>query len=359
MTGAATYAWAGSTSDVRALEKASSATDRIAACWYTPSGSSGASYTIDVNFTDGKSHQLAVYVLDWDNLGPRAETIQVMDAVSGSVLDTESASSFRNGEYLIWTVQGHVQINVINRVPGSNAVVSGLFFDPVPTTLTTTSGTTATTGTTTTTGTAGTTGTSAALPAAAVLVGSDVATQGSWKGVYGADGYNTAGDTMNYPSYATVTFTGAMTYTWAGSTTDVRAVQKAAAATDRLAACWYTPTLAAGSSYTIDVNITDGNAHELAMYMVDWDNYGPRAETVQVTDAVSGAVLNTDSVSAFRAGGYLVWIVQGHVKVTVTNNVAGSNAVVSGLFFDPAGTMQATSGASTAGSAQFTSLGGN
>jgi hypothetical protein len=31
-----------------------------------------------------------------------------------------------------------------------------------------------------------------------------------------------------------------------------------------------------------------------------------------------------------------VWKLSGHVLIQVTNNVAGSNAVISGLFFSPA-----------------------
>jgi len=329
--GSLAYTWTASTTDVCALQKAASSTDRLAACWYTPTLASGASYTIDVNLTDGNSHQIGFYLLDWDGYGPRAETVQLTDASSGAVLDTEPVSSFQAGGYLIWTVRGHVKINVINNVPGTNAVASGLFFDPAGTTQPVPAGTT-------TGSSGGGSGSSGAVASSATFVESDIATHGSWKGVYGADGFSLAGDATSYPSYATVTNIGSLEYAWAASTSDVYALQKAASSTDRLAACWYTPTLTVGANYTIDVNLTDGNSHQIGFYVLDWDGYGPRGETVQLTDATSGAVLDTEAVSSFQAGRYLIWTVRGHVKINVTNNVAGTNAVASGLFFDPAGT---------------------
>ena len=44
------------------------------------------------------------------------------------------------------------------------------------------------------------------------------------------------------PSYATLGITGASTYTWATSTTDLRALQNAAN-TGRIAAAWYSEHL--------------------------------------------------------------------------------------------------------------------
>jgi len=67
--------------------------------------------------TDTNTHQVALYVLDWDRQG-RAETITVTNYSSGSVLDTRSipntnsssltytnttSTNFGNGTYLIGT----------------------------------------------------------------------------------------------------------------------------------------------------------------------------------------------------------------------------------------------------------------
>ena len=40
-------------------------------------------------------------------------------------------------------------------------------------------------------------------------------------------------------------------------------------------------------------------------------------------------------VSSFGSGTYLDWKVSGHIIITISN-LAGANAVVSGLFLDPA-----------------------
>src|SRR5207237_1764865 len=114
------YAWAPSTADARGLRKASAPTDRIAACWY-----SFASMSLDLNFTDSKTHQIALYLLDWDNFG-RADRVDILDG-SGNVLDTRTASNFVGGQYLVWNLGGHVIVRITN-AGGGNAVISGVFF---------------------------------------------------------------------------------------------------------------------------------------------------------------------------------------------------------------------------------------
>jgi hypothetical protein len=87
------------------------------------------------------------------------------------------------------------------------------------------------------------------------------------------------------------------------------------------------------STFNFDINLTDGNSHQIAVYALDWDDYmGGRAETIQVCDANTNAVLDTRSISAFTNGLYLVWNVTGHVHISATMN-AGGNAVISGVFF--------------------------
>ncbi len=57
--GQAAYTWSDATSDARALQRASSG-PRVASCWYHSSD-----FTFEVNCTDGLSHRLALYCLDW------------------------------------------------------------------------------------------------------------------------------------------------------------------------------------------------------------------------------------------------------------------------------------------------------
>jgi len=160
----------------------------------------------------------------------------------------------------------------------------------------------------------------------ASFVTTDNTPSGNWMGVYGANGYNVINDTSSYPSYATVTTSGNSTATWNGNTTDVRALQSVSHPGQRIAAQWYSNT-----SFTVDVNITDGAAHQIAFYLLDWDNHG-RAQSIQVLNASTSAVLDTRSATAFGSGQYWVWNISGHVQFVFTLT-AGANSTVSGVFF--------------------------
>src|ERR1019366_4615323 len=169
-SGQGPFVWTSSTADVRGLQKFAAA-DRIASGWY-----SWSTMSIEVNLTDGNTHQVAVYCLDWDGGGARAERIDVLDAASNAVLDTRTISGFQGGQYLVWNLKGDVKLK-ITLTGGANAVVSGLFFGTP-------------------------------VVAAATFVRTDTTTQGTWKGVYGADGGAINGDATSYPAYAQVTFSG-------------------------------------------------------------------------------------------------------------------------------------------------------
>jgi hypothetical protein len=165
--------------------------------------------------------------------------------------------------------------------------------------------------------------------ASATFIKIDTTTQGGWKGKYGAEGYNIINDAVSYPAYAQVTPVSNLLAVWNSSTSDVRALQKTASTTDRLAACWYQ-----SSYFTIDVNLTDGQTHQVALYNLDWDGSNQRAQQIDILDAVTNAVLDSRSVSSFSAGKYLVWRLSGHVVIKVTRTGLW-NSVVSGIFFDP------------------------
>jgi subtilisin family serine protease len=295
--GNSAYTWFTSTTDPRAPQKLSSPADRIASCWYSYSA-----FTMDVKFSDQNTHQVALYLLDFDNFnGPRAERVDILDAATNAVLDTRSVSGFNSGQYLVWNLGGHVVIRVTNTNPSSNALVTGLFFG------------------------------AGGAPAGnmATFLKSDTTTSGTWRGVYGSEGANVIGDTASYPSYVTVTPAGNSAYTWFTSTTDPRAPQKVSSPSDRIASCWYSY-----SAFTLDVVFSDTATHQVALYLLDFDNYnGPRAERVDVLDADTNAVLDTRSVSGFNNGQYLVWNLSGHVVFRVTSTNPISNALVNGIFF--------------------------
>ncbi len=108
----------------------------IAAAWYQPSA-----FSLDLNLTDGATHQIELYVMDWDNKG-RAETITIKDANTGTILDTRVIPSsagrcqHRNHQLdlhqrNLFNLEHHRTREYQRYVErGSNAVVSGIFIDP-------------------------------------------------------------------------------------------------------------------------------------------------------------------------------------------------------------------------------------
>ncbi len=203
-----------------------------AQAWY------GGSFTINVGLGDGQTHDLAIYAVDWNAQG-RAEQVQVLNAVTGSVLDTETISWFTGGELLQWTVSGNVVIKV-TALSGTNAVVSGVFLDSPP-----------------------------ATPSGLRQIDGD--TLGNWVGVYGSQGEDIAGQTPHLPSYATVTINSpAGVLPFASTTTDPRGLETPSGSS-RTASYWW-----AYSPFTINLDLTDKQFHLLTIYIADWNSSGAR-----------------------------------------------------------------------------------
>ena len=160
--------------------------------------------------------------------------------------------------------------------------------------------------------------------ASATFVSTDLTTLGNWKGKYGSDGHAVLGDAISYPSYATVTASGKADYTWTNAPTEARALQRAI--DGRIAGCWF------GNNFDVNINLTDSNQHQVALYLLDWDST-TRMTRIDVLDAATQQVIATQTMQAYRPGIYMIWKVQGHVAFRFTK-IGGANAVVSGLFFD-------------------------
>jgi hypothetical protein len=126
--GESNYTWASSPSDPRALDNAAG-TGRLAACWYTTASAIGASFDIGLNITDGQSHRVTLYAVDYETDNTRSQRYDVIDAATGAVLHSETISNFSQGEYVSWDVTGGVIIRVTSLAANLNAVVSGVFFD--------------------------------------------------------------------------------------------------------------------------------------------------------------------------------------------------------------------------------------
>jgi|GEM_PF-4872593 len=123
VTGATAGTWSGSTTDPRAILPPGGGTGSAGLLY-------GGTIFIDVNITDGQSHWVSMYFLDWD-ISLRQALVYVYDGGSaGTLLDTEPISAFYSGKYLTWGIRGHVKFVIKNlSLNNTNASVSGLFFD--------------------------------------------------------------------------------------------------------------------------------------------------------------------------------------------------------------------------------------
>jgi hypothetical protein len=117
------HSWSMATQDPRAPERPNSAT-RVAGCWYSFNW-----FAMDFTSLDDRWHKLSLYFLDWDRLG-RSQRIDLFEPTTGKLLDSRVISNFGDGLYLSWEIRGAVQMRV-TVLTGGNAVLSGIFFDPV------------------------------------------------------------------------------------------------------------------------------------------------------------------------------------------------------------------------------------
>ena len=161
----------------------------------------------------------------------------------------------------------------------------------------------------------------------ATFLKEDTATEGTWIGAYGSEAYDLVDSSSSLPD-ATITASGESTYLWTNTTTNTPALQIPGSGY-RVAAAWY-----ASSSFTVDVDLTDGEAHDLALYFLDYQGGNGRSEQVTLSNASTGAVLDSEYVSSFSNGTYLQWQISGNVLITF-KWVGGAAAVLSGLFVDP------------------------
>lgn len=293
VTGQQSYVWQQNATDSRAPVLSPSSSSRIASCDFA-----ATSFTLNLNLTDGQSHQVALYLLDYDRLG-RSQTVQVIDTGTGDILDSRSVANFGNGQWLVWNLSGNLEIRIAN-AGGLNAVASAIAFGPKP----------------------------VAPKSTVAFVSGNNTIGGTWGGVYGSDGYSIIGGAISLPAYAQLTPSNAQTWVWQQSTTDTRAPQQSAGSSSRVAACDF-----AGSSFSLDLNLTDGQTHRVGLYLLDFDHLA-RSESIQIADASSGAILDSRAVSQFGSGQWMFWNLSGHVRITITCT-GGLNAVLSGIVFDP------------------------
>jgi len=300
VNGGSPYTQTASTTDFRATQKPANSLDRANSFYY-----SSTNFTYEVTVTDGGTHQIALFFYDFD--GGRSIQIDINDGDTGSNLYTTTLAAGSYAEpnpsiYYVWNISGHVKF-VITKIAGPNGGINAIYFGPA-----------------------------GALPPASgsgSLYKVDTTTKGTWIGAFGADGYTIPQITPSLPAYVTLTEVGGNSYAWSASTTDVRAQQKPATPSDRVASLWY-----ASSSQYADVAFTDAKTHRMTMYV--WDQDASRGDTIELRDYANGTVYDSQNMPKPIAPSQIIWVVRGHLTVRVgLNNTGGANqTAVNGFLFD-------------------------
>jgi hypothetical protein len=172
-------------------------------------------------------------------------------------------------------------------------------------------------------------------PGSASFVGTDTATEGNWLGTYGQDGYDIAPGTTNaiapnLPAYASVSFSSAaIPYTWNDSGANGPLFPETPSDNGHIETAWYSTT-----TFSIQLNLTDGQVHRVSLYAIDWVGNLMRQEQIAIINTGTGQVLDTESIANFQNGVYLTWNLSGNVTIVVTNSLEpNANAVINALFF--------------------------
>lgn len=172
------------------------------------------------------------------------------------------------------------------------------------------------------------------LTATASFVKLDTTSQGTWKPLYGQRGNYIVGDSNNLGTGVVFSvFTNIQTIFASGST-DPRALQLPAhASTTRELARWYNqvsfPTSVFGN-VVMDLNVVDGASRVLAVYFVAYNSPSSQ-QRVEIRDGVSNALLDTQTLTSFDQGKWLVWNVTGHITINVIP-LGGAIGEVNGVF---------------------------
>ena len=170
-------------------------------------------------------------------------------------------------------------------------------------------------------------------------LGQDDRTKGNWGGVYGKDGYvlfGYDGDKTNreqLPSYVqsvTIKPRSVAATQWDHDVNDPRAL----ASNGHNEGTRNAATLYNRCTVLVDIRLKQPHPFRLAAYAVDYDRQD-RQEAVDIYNLPALTLAApTQAVREYQEGKYVMFECQDSVRLRF-DTIGGSNAVVSGIFFDP------------------------
>lgn len=165
---------------------------------------------------------------------------------------------------------------------------------------------------------------------AARFAGRDGTTHGGWPGKFGsvAAWIPAVKPTPSQGGYTFEVGRGQVCV-WAESTNDRRVLRADPANGQRRSTCWF-----ADSTVSLSVAPPDANPYRLTVYVLDYDR-NQRAMEVALAGEPGDLDAQQVTVQETDVGAYFTWTVTGPVTIEARKK-AGHNAVISGVFIDPA-----------------------
>ena len=166
------------------------------------------------------------------------------------------------------------------------------------------------------------------IPSKVSFVKEDRSTSGTWKGVYGKNGYLLPGIGKKAPEQADIKVVGRQ-LNGQLKTNEARALQ-CETGEDRAIAGYV------DGQFSVEILSENTKPRKITLYMLDWGYDDPkkaRTSEVSATNSITGAVYDVRKVESYREGVYLTYEVTGNVTFKFAR-VKGPTAALSGVFFD-------------------------
>ena len=172
----------------------------------------------------------------------------------------------------------------------------------------------------------------------AEFIGADEVTKGSWKGVYGSEGYYICGSgSVNanvLPDYVSgIVLTKGVDLSVKEKSSDPRAVQIDLEGTAGRTVTQYATNYnnACYQTFTVDINLVCRHKYTVALYFVDWD--GGRSLAVEMFDGDTlEMIAPVKTLHDYTGGVYLVYEYDGSARFRI-DHIRGDYVSLSGIFF--------------------------
>jgi hypothetical protein len=177
----------------------------------------------------------------------------------------------------------------------------------------------------------------------------DAGTSGDWGGIYGREGYalfdydGVKKDRRELPAYVVSVQpssrkNGGCLHAQSSASTEDRRAPAPSRMNERtrhVGQLYTGDPIACQQTMTVDVEVIEDKKYNAALYFLDWDRLG-RRQAVEVFDLKTlNRIAPVEIVHDFEQGKYLVYTCTRSVRFRI-DQIRGKNAVLNGIFFDPA-----------------------